>query len=342
MSNLVVAKLNENLDLVNCAYCGSFDCRVLFKSRDRIQNKQGEYPVVQCKRCSLIYLNPRPNISYLKNYYYKDYFGHRPKISVNNNKRKNSFKDKIFRLLRNKTLAAHFGYTHLSKTNIFWKIFTLLFVEHFYIQLMPNYVERGRLLEVGCSYGWRSVHLRSLGWDDVMGVELGAQVVNIAKSEGLNVICKPLEGVNFGENVFDVIITSMVIEHIGDPFLVFEKFERWLKPGGQLLFSIPNIGGLEYKIFKKYWYSLHIPYHFYHFSDKFIKKFLTNDYDVRIHYQKTERDIIASLKYFIDENKKYNCLSIFLKMSRKIYVIMEDILSLMKKTSRISIYAIKK
>jgi SAM-dependent methyltransferase len=339
MSKLIVTKLNEKLERINCAYCGSFDYRILFSGKDRIQNKRGEYPVVQCKRCGLIYLNPRPSTDYLKNYYYDDYFGHEPLITFE--ERQNTRKKRVFRFLRNKTLAAHFRYHHLTKSNSFWKVFTTPLVDYFRLQLMPTYQNNGRLLEVGCSYGWRLERLRDLGWDDVMGVELGVGAVEIARSKGLNVICLPVEKVNFKDNVFDVIIASMVMEHTSDPFFVFEKFERWLKPGGQLLFSIPNIGGLEYRIFKKYWYPLQIPYHLYYFSDKFIKKILTN-FDVTVRYQKAERDIIASLRYFVDENRKYNCLSVFLKLPRKTYKMIEDILSRMKRTSRISVYAIKK
>jgi len=339
-SKLVVKKINSNIELVNCAYCGSFNYQVLFTSKDRIHDKQGEYPIVKCKECGLVYLNPRPNKNYLSNYYYKDYFGHKPAPSFNNKKHP-TFKEKVFNFLSNKTLTAHFGYNHLSKTNLFWKILTFPFKKHFFIDLTPFYISNGRLLEVGCSYGWRLEKLRSLGWEDCMGVELSEQPVNFARDKGLNVICKPIEDTEFQDNTFDVIIASMVMEHLREPFFLFEKLHKWLKPGGQLLFSVPNISGLEYKIFKKYWYPLQVPYHFYHFSDNFIKKNL-DKYNVKIHYQKVERDIIASLRYFIDDNKRYRILLILLKFPRICYKVIENIFSFLKKSSRISIYAVKK
>ncbi|WP_415375386.1 class I SAM-dependent methyltransferase [Patiriisocius sp. Uisw_017] len=53
--------------------------------------------------------------------------------------------------------------------------------------------------------------------------------------------CEDLEQQTFGDNVFDLVITSDVMEHIYDPEKAFKEIHRTLKPGGAHIFSVPII-----------------------------------------------------------------------------------------------------
>lgn len=44
---------------------------------------------------------------------------------------------------------------------------------------------------------------------------------------------------HFGDNEFDVVLTSDVFEHIPDPYRAFREVHRILKPGGVHLFTVP-------------------------------------------------------------------------------------------------------
>ncbi|QNL21856.1 class I SAM-dependent methyltransferase [Hyphobacterium sp. CCMP332] len=52
-----------------------------------------------------------------------------------------------------------------------------------------------------------------------------------------------IENEDFGiaEKSFDCIICADVLEHLVDPWTAMQKIERWLKPDGLFLLSIPNI-----------------------------------------------------------------------------------------------------
>jgi len=50
-----------------------------------------------------------------------------------------------------------------------------------------------------------------------------------------------LENQTFGDSVFDLVITSDVMEHIYEPDKAFKEIYRTLKPGGAHIFSVPII-----------------------------------------------------------------------------------------------------
>ena len=47
-----------------------------------------------------------------------------------------------------------------------------------------------------------------------------------------------------------------------------------LKPGGILIFEVPNIDSFGFKLFKENWYPLDIPVHINHFSRTVLKRIL--------------------------------------------------------------------
>ncbi len=340
-SKLIIQKLNDKLDKVNCANCGNDEATFYFSGKDRLNGKEGIFNVVKCIHCGLIYVNPRPNIRYLIDYFYQDYFGHNPTLDKNFFQAKNKTQEIRYRI-KNITLANHFDYSHLASSRVLLRALTTPLVRRMKVNLMPNYIDNGKLLEIGCSYGWRLDMLKTYGWQDVYGVELGKQAATECEHRGHNVQNKPIENVNFPLNYFDVIITSMALEHLSDPFLVLDKITNWLKPGGQFLFSVPNASGLSFKIFKGYCYTTQVPYHLYHYTNNFICKILDNNYKVKIYYQKSERDILASMKYLSEENKKYSFLSYFIRLPRVFFKITESVLALLHRTSRISVVCVKK
>ncbi len=349
MSKLIVKQLNSKMESVNCAYCGSDKSTFQFVTGDYITFKKGKFDLVICDSCGLSFLNPRPNKYFLYNYYYSNY-SERFCSNINeyNNKFDNNmnFTNTIFKRffyrIRNLVLANHFDYRHLAKRNTFYFLLTFLLRKKFIVDLIPKFIENGRILEIGCSYGLMLRKLTDLGWKDLTGIELSENAANICKKNGFNVICSSVEDIQFPARSFDVIIMSMVLEHLADPFLMLEKIEKWLKPMGQLLFSVPNANGYSFKIFKNFCYISQSPYHLYYFSDKIIKKILEKNYLIQIFYQRAERDLKASLEnYLVSKNRKI-ALKLEKHIPRIIFKILEYLLSLLKSTSRISVICNKK
>jgi len=58
---------------VVCALCGSDDYKVLFQAFDKLFYHDDRYPVVRCRNCGLVYLNPRPSPAEKRVYYQEAY-----------------------------------------------------------------------------------------------------------------------------------------------------------------------------------------------------------------------------------------------------------------------------
>jgi SAM-dependent methyltransferase len=61
---------------------------------------------------------------------------------------------------------------------------------------------------------------------------------------------------------FDLISAFGVLEHVEDPEELLHRFVERLKPGGQILISVPNPDSLQRIIFGPRWYSWLAPRHF--------------------------------------------------------------------------------
>ncbi len=63
----------NELERVVCDLCGSASAELLCVGQDRLHGLRGRFTTVKCQRCSLVYLNPRPTFSSLKQYYPEEY-----------------------------------------------------------------------------------------------------------------------------------------------------------------------------------------------------------------------------------------------------------------------------
>lgn len=52
----------------------------------------------------------------------------------------------------------------------------------------------------------------------------------------------------FADNLFDVTIAMMVVEHLFDPFHSFRELARITKPGGKIFVNLPNIGSIRCRL----------------------------------------------------------------------------------------------
>lgn len=102
----------------------------------------------------------------------------------------------------------------------------------------------GKALDVGCGRGQLGEAVRELGWD-VWGVENSREACATAKGR-LNGLVEAdlndLETVRrgLGEQTFDALIFSDVLEHVYDPRTVLENYLTFVKPGGRVFVSVPN------------------------------------------------------------------------------------------------------
>lgn len=112
------------------------------------------------------------------------------------------------------------------------------------IDMIKNNInDRIRVLEVGCGSGATLAYIKKTFPNSyVCGIEYVSDVARQANKD-LNVICGDVENMNFNYPFasFDYIVCGDVIEHLKYPEQVLDKLKKYIKPGGHLLCSIPNL-----------------------------------------------------------------------------------------------------
>lgn len=97
------------------------------------------------------------------------------------------------------------------------------------------------VLEVGCGEGDTLLELKKLGKADYV---VGIDIIGLGQEKYLDLFYKmdvEEESLPFSEGFFDVIICGDVLEHLLDPWSTVKKLRKYLKDGGYLIASIPNI-----------------------------------------------------------------------------------------------------
>src|SRR5262249_30204522 len=105
--------------------------------------------------------------------------------------------------------------------------------------LTPALVTDGSILEIGCANGARLAELGGEGWRRTLGIEFVPEAAERARALGFDVVCGAAETAldAIDDRSLDAVVSSMVLEHLYDPFAVVDKVARKLRPGGQFLFS---------------------------------------------------------------------------------------------------------
>jgi 2-polyprenyl-3-methyl-5-hydroxy-6-metoxy-1,4-benzoquinol methylase len=112
------------------------------------------------------------------------------------------------------------------------------------LDLIPQGLMNGRLLEIGAGEGNTLLHAKEEGYaSEIHGVELCDLISDQDKLKFNSFIVGNIENINldFQKEYFDVIICGDVLEHLFDPSAVLMKLRDFLRPDGVMIASIPNI-----------------------------------------------------------------------------------------------------
>jgi SAM-dependent methyltransferase len=144
------------------------------------------------------------------------------------------------------------------------------------LQTISKYKHGGDILDIGCSSGGFLASLKGGPWR-LYGIEASLPTAERARAlTGADVFAGDVADADFPPNSFDVITCSDVLEHLYEPYEVFQKVSSWLKPGGIFYIFVPNILSWEARMFRSYWYALDLPRHLHHFSARSLARLATS------------------------------------------------------------------
>lgn len=102
------------------------------------------------------------------------------------------------------------------------------------------------VLDVGCGFATTSQRIQAQG-NRVTGIELSPEALPIAKARLSRVISRDLQDIagvrsELGDGRFDAVIFADVLEHMAWPLPVLKAYLDFLRPGGCVIVSLPNVG----------------------------------------------------------------------------------------------------
>lgn len=104
--------------------------------------------------------------------------------------------------------------------------------------LAPNGSQTRRILDVGCGTGTMLTYLASFGKAE--GVDIDEEAIGYCRDRGLqNVRLGEASSLPFGDGSFDLVTALDVVEHLDDDVAAFREMKRVLRPGGQILVTVP-------------------------------------------------------------------------------------------------------
>ncbi|MEW5989267.1 MAG: class I SAM-dependent methyltransferase, partial [Chloroflexota bacterium] len=229
---------------VSCNLCGHDEPELVNRGPDLLLNRPGDFCLVRCRHCGLIYQNPALTLAELGDYYPDDYLPYAKAIQSESSP---------FR-----RLDLEYGLVRRCR------------------RLMRHRPSPGRLLDVGCATGLFLNAMRERDWQ-VAGVEPSLNASTYARQTfNLDIYTGTLEEAGLPAAHFDAVTLWDVLEHVIDPKATLAEIGRILKPGGLLVLSLPNPSCVEARLFGSHWLGWDRPRHLHLFTRPVLQRYLSD------------------------------------------------------------------
>lgn len=235
-----------------CPSCGADD----FEPRVRIEADyefltlipeayaRREFRMVSCRRCTLVYLNPRPDEVEIAHYYPEN---------------------------------AYCCFTEFPPRSRFMRVLYGLMVRAKRKQLLPRLPADGVLLDFGCGNGHWLVALKqaALPGQRFIGIDPSEKPIRELREHGVEGYAgdESLLGTAVPPASVDLCLMIHVVEHVPDPRATLTRLAKVLKPGGEIHGVTPNVDAWDAKLFGQYWAGWHPPRHFVLFTRESLERF---------------------------------------------------------------------
>jgi SAM-dependent methyltransferase len=139
------------------------------------------------------------------------------------------------------------------------------------VQSIRRFRKDGRLLEIGCAYGFFLEE--ACTFYNVAGIEIAKAAVEFCRSRGLFVINGVAEEsvlAQFG--MLDVIVLLDVIEHLPDPHSTLALCRQHLNPGGVVVITTGDFASLYARLAGRNWRLMTPPQHLWFFTPQSVQR----------------------------------------------------------------------
>lgn len=230
---------------VSCTGCGEHDDDTLFEGHEHEYTSTTDawFPVVRCRACGLVRLNPRPAVAELDRIYPPEYYA--------------------YHLVHGSQDAP----SRLSPGGLGETIKAKRYQRRFKVLLERAAPGSGpiRVLDVGCADGRLLTWYREAIPDrtvETYGIDISEAAIEQARRNGHTAVAGRFEAdTELPEGSFDLIVASHVIEHVADPIAFARRAAQLLKPGGLFMFATPNVDSADVRRFGRFWGGWHFPRH---------------------------------------------------------------------------------
>lgn len=165
-----------------------------------------------------------------------------------------------------------------------------------------QFVEPGRLLDIGCWTGSLLVAGRQRGWQP-HGIEPSTWAADRAARRGLNVQVGVLADLPDDAGPFRLVALCDVIEHLEDPSDAIARTLPLLEPEGALLLTLPDAGSATARLLGRRWWSVQ-PMHLQYFTRPSLGMLLRqHGLDVRL---VTTHPKVFSVRYYAERFTGYS------------------------------------
>jgi len=152
-----------------------------------------------------------------------------------------------------------------SRTAGFWRVAE---------QFAPLQRSLMTVADIGCGDGHLCAELKGAGWSDVTGVELSA--VRVARARrfypDVNFYDRPLPQTAMKQGSFDLIVSESTIEHLPEPLTVLREIRPYLRPGGRIVVTTPNLESGHFRLLGRRWTGMLAPHaHIFMFTQSSLK-----------------------------------------------------------------------
>jgi SAM-dependent methyltransferase len=179
-------------------------------------------------------------------------------------------------------------------------------------------------MEIGCGEGFFLEQAKKRNWE-VYGTELSPNAIEICSKKQLNVKSS-IEDFRFEKSeMFDVVLSIEVIEHLPFPLKEAASYQQLLRKGGALYMTTPNFNSISRRVLGEKWSIILYPEHLIYYTPltitRLLEKFGFKKVSIRTEGISPARFIYTYKKSNAsqsDEAQKYNFNEVDRNLRKKI------------------------